>query len=76
MAVEGSGDRRNGIGLGGGFVAAYSDDGDRRFRFIVTGLERGEVLGVDDNSVGHDGIGIGTVFRRLTGPSERLALEG
>jgi hypothetical protein len=23
---------------------AYSDDGDRRFRFIVTGLERGEVL--------------------------------
>ena len=57
-------------------LPAYSDDGDRRFRFIVTGLERGEVLGVDDNSVGHDEIGIGTVFRRLTGPSERLALEG
>ena len=46
---------------------AYSDDGDRRFRFIVTGLERGEVLGGNDNSVGHDGIGIGPVFRRLAG---------
>jgi len=35
--------------------SAYSGDGDRRFRFIVTGLARSEVLGVDDNSVGHDG---------------------
>ncbi len=48
-------------------VAAYSDDGDRRFRFIVTGLERGEVLGDNDNSVGHDGIGVGTIFRRFAG---------
>jgi hypothetical protein len=57
-------------------VPAYSDDGDRRFRFIVTGLERGEVLGGNDNSVGHDGIGIGPVFRRLAGTAQRLALEG
>jgi hypothetical protein len=35
-------------------VGAYSDDGDRRFRFIVTGLKRGEVLGSNDNSGGHD----------------------
>jgi hypothetical protein len=48
-------------------IVAYSDDGDRRFRFIVTGLERSEVLGVYDNSVGHDGIGVGTDFRRLAG---------
>jgi hypothetical protein len=38
------------------FPGAYSADGDRRFRFIVTGLEGGEVLGDDDNSVGHDGL--------------------
>ena len=37
-------------------------DGDRRFRFIVTGLERGEVLSVNDNSVGHDGVGIGISY--------------
>ena len=48
-------------------LIAYSDDGDRRFRFIVTGLERGEELGGNDNSVSHDGIGVGTVFRRLAG---------
>jgi len=48
---------------------AYSDDGDRRFRFIVTGLERGEVLDVNDNSVGHDGLGIGTGFGGFTGAS-------
>ena len=48
-------------------VAAYSDDGDRRFRFIVTGLERGEVLDVNDNSVGHDGLGVGTGFWCLPG---------
>jgi hypothetical protein len=46
---------------------AYSDDGDRRFRFIVTGLERGEVLWVNDNSVGHDGLGVGTGFGCLSG---------
>jgi DDE domain len=49
------------------FLRAYSDEGDRRFRFIVTGLERGEVLGGNDNSVGHDGIGVGTIFRRFAG---------
>jgi hypothetical protein len=49
--------------------AAYSDDGDRRFRFIVTGLERGEVLDVNDNSVGHDGLGIGTGFWCFAGTS-------
>jgi hypothetical protein len=43
-------------------LRAYSDDGDRRFRFNVTGLERGEVLEVNDNSVGHDGVCIGTGF--------------
>jgi hypothetical protein len=46
---------------------AYSDDGDRRFRFIVTGLERGEVLKVNDNSVGHDGLWVGTGFGCLSG---------
>jgi hypothetical protein len=45
---------------------AYSDDGDRRFRFIVTGLERVEVLDVNDNSVGHDGLGVGTGFGCLS----------
>ena len=50
-------------------MVAYSDDGDRRFRFIVTGLERGEVLDVNDNSVGHDGLGIGTGFGCLSGTS-------
>jgi hypothetical protein len=48
---------------------AYSDDGDRRFRFIVTGLERDEVLVVDDSSVGHDGVGVGTGFGSLGGTS-------
>lgn len=36
----------------GATLPAYSDSGDERFRFIVTGLERGEVLGVYDASVG------------------------
>ena len=50
-------------------ITAYSDNGDRRFRFIVTGLERGEVLDVNDNSVGHDGLGVGTSFGCLSRPS-------
>ncbi len=49
-----------------GVQVAYSDDGDRRFRFIVTGLERGEVLDVNDNSVGHDGLGVGASFGCLS----------
>lgn len=48
-------------------IPTHSDDGDRRFRFIVTGPERGEMLGGNDNSVGHDGIGVGTIFRRFAG---------
>jgi len=55
------------VGVETVMVRAYSDDGDRCFRFIMTGLERGEVLGGNDNSVGHDGIGIGTGFWSLTG---------
>jgi len=43
-------------------TVAYSGDGDRRFRFIVTGLERGEVLEVNYNSVGHDVVGVGADF--------------
>ena len=43
-------------------ISAYSDDGDRRFRFIVTGLGRGEVLNGNDSSVGHDGLWVGTGF--------------
>ena len=48
-------------------IGAYSGDGDRRFRFLVTGLARGEVLSVDDNSVGHDGCFVGTSFGFLGG---------
>jgi len=48
---------------------AYSGDGDRRFRFIVTGLARSEVLGVDDNSVGHVGCFVGTGFGLFGGPA-------
>jgi hypothetical protein len=55
-------------------LSAYSGDGDRRFRFIVTGLARSEVLGVDDNSVGHDGCLVGTGFGLLCGSAQRLAL--
>jgi hypothetical protein len=50
-------------------TCAYSGDGDRRFRFIVTGLARSEVLDVDDNSVGHDGCLVGTGFGLFGGPT-------
>lgn len=50
------------VELSGDLTGAYSGDGDRCFRFIVTGLARSEVLGVDDNSVGHDGRLVGTGF--------------
>jgi hypothetical protein len=59
--------RTCGAVVGRNAPAAYSDDGDRWFRFIVTGLERGEVLEVDDNSVGHDGVGVGAGFRCFAG---------
>jgi hypothetical protein len=56
-------------------ACAYSGDGDRRFRFIVTGLARSEVLGVDDNSVGHVGCFVGTGFGLFGGPAQGLTLE-
>ena len=55
------------LAMGAPAPGAYSDDGDRRFRFIVTDLERGEVLDVNDNSVGHAGLGVGTGFGCLSG---------
>jgi hypothetical protein len=56
-------------------AAAYSDDGDRHFRFDVTGRERVEVLGCDDNSVGHDRGLVGTSLLGFSA-SERLAFQG
>ena len=57
------------------FASAYSGDGDRRFRFIVTGLARSEVLGVDDNSVGHVGCFVGTGFGLFGDSAQRLTLK-
>jgi transcriptional regulator with XRE-family HTH domain len=53
---------------------AYSDDGDRHFRFHVTGQEGVEVLGRDDNSVGHDRGLVGTSFLEF-GTTERLTFQ-
>jgi hypothetical protein len=53
---------------------AYSDDGDRHFRFHVTGRERVEVLGRDNNSVGHDRGLVGTSFLEF-GTTERLTFQ-
>ena len=64
------------LSIGGlGMLCAYSGDGDRRFRFIVTGLSRGKVLSVDDNSVGHVGRFVGTGFGLFGGPTQGLTLE-
>ena len=56
-------------------LSTYSGDGDRCFRFIVTGLARGEVLGVDDNSVGHVGCLVGTGFGLFGDSAQRLTLK-
>jgi hypothetical protein len=60
--------------LGPAAPGAYSDDGDRHFRFHVTGQERVEVLGRDDNSVGHDRGLVGTSFLEF-GTTERLTFQ-
>jgi hypothetical protein len=56
-------------------AVTYSGDGDRCFRFIVTGLARSEVLSVDDNSVGHVGCLVGTGFGLFGGPTQGLTFE-
>ena len=41
----------------------------------MTGLARGEVLGVDDNSVGHVGCLVGTGFGLFGDSAQRLTLK-